>query len=419
MKLFTTFLSGIFLFPLLSAAQSNYKPGYAVTLKGDTIKGYIDYQEWDTNPSSVNFKAESLTARTQKLDETNTTFFTITGMESYLRYSGRISRDEIKESRISGGRDTSFKMANVFLRILQTGKNISLYSYADVIKTRFYYTEPGTTVPQELVYHTYFSANPNDNNKTIDENRYIQQLSAVALKNNVFDDKLQRLFEIANYSKVSILKIVSYINGIAPSEQTLQGSNKAVNLYAGLGLNYTKFTVDGNYAKAGGTGASSIFPKATIGLNAYANPNTQRLVFKGEVSVTLNKYKSLYNNKVSPQIPVEYSFSQAVIGLSPQIIYNFYNAEDFKFFAGAGMEFQLYTYSNKKFQGQDGTNIQTGLAPFYFAKNDNPVVLKAGVLLKKKFQISAEYLTASQITMDPYFQLSSTSIRIGLCYMLF
>jgi len=34
------------LLPFISTAQTNYKPGYVVTLTGDTLHGFIDYKEW-------------------------------------------------------------------------------------------------------------------------------------------------------------------------------------------------------------------------------------------------------------------------------------------------------------------------------------------------------------------------------------
>ena len=46
------------LFPFFTNAQSNYKPGYLVTIKGDTLHGLIDYRQWDNNPGAVAFKKE-------------------------------------------------------------------------------------------------------------------------------------------------------------------------------------------------------------------------------------------------------------------------------------------------------------------------------------------------------------------------
>ena len=41
------------LLPLLSIAQSNYKPGYVVDIKGDALHGYLDQKEWGHNPKST------------------------------------------------------------------------------------------------------------------------------------------------------------------------------------------------------------------------------------------------------------------------------------------------------------------------------------------------------------------------------
>jgi hypothetical protein len=56
MKYFYKLLFAAFLMPVISIAQSNYKPGYVVTLKGDTLTGLIDYREWNNNPKNIRFK---------------------------------------------------------------------------------------------------------------------------------------------------------------------------------------------------------------------------------------------------------------------------------------------------------------------------------------------------------------------------
>jgi len=56
MKYFYLPLLLLLLFPFFASAQSNYKPGYVVTLPDDTIHGFIDYKEWDKNPEKISFK---------------------------------------------------------------------------------------------------------------------------------------------------------------------------------------------------------------------------------------------------------------------------------------------------------------------------------------------------------------------------
>ena len=54
-------LNCIVLFMMLSSgihAQQNYIPGYIINIDGDTLKGYINYQNWGSNPKKVYFKKE-------------------------------------------------------------------------------------------------------------------------------------------------------------------------------------------------------------------------------------------------------------------------------------------------------------------------------------------------------------------------
>jgi len=37
------------------SAQKNFIDGYIITLKKDTLKGKIDYREWNLNPSLIHF----------------------------------------------------------------------------------------------------------------------------------------------------------------------------------------------------------------------------------------------------------------------------------------------------------------------------------------------------------------------------
>ena len=39
-------------------SQSNYYEGYVVKNNGDTLKGYIDYRNWEYSPVSFNFKVK-------------------------------------------------------------------------------------------------------------------------------------------------------------------------------------------------------------------------------------------------------------------------------------------------------------------------------------------------------------------------
>src|SRR3978361_563738 len=118
MKYFYKALFIAFLLPVFSFAQSNYKPGYVITLKGDTIRGVIDYREWSSNPVSIDFKT-SVTDKARKYDGKEIRYFNIGGLESYQRYSGPISMDPTDKDHLSSTKDTSQREATVFFKVVQ------------------------------------------------------------------------------------------------------------------------------------------------------------------------------------------------------------------------------------------------------------------------------------------------------------
>jgi len=143
-------LSLIILFPICSKAQSNYEPGYVVTLSGDTLHGYIDYKEWDSNPQKISFKKDIGSNEKQEYSPKNAGAFEVTGFETYKQFAIWVSQDKLDVSELSKGIDSTKKRNTVFLRVLNSGKNVTLYAYNDDLKERFYIQE-GNNEPYELI----------------------------------------------------------------------------------------------------------------------------------------------------------------------------------------------------------------------------------------------------------------------------
>src|SRR6185312_1262193 len=171
----------VLLLPLFSAAQSDYKPGYVVTLKGDTVHGFINLRNWDSNPTDISFKS-SANSGEQRFTVNDIKLFNIPGFVAYRRFTVHISLDETNTLRLVTGRDTSYKVDAVFMRELQRGKNIALYAYADQIKTRYYVGEYPDYTPTELVYRVYLDdgAVSEKHGRSVNENTYLKQLFALA-----------------------------------------------------------------------------------------------------------------------------------------------------------------------------------------------------------------------------------------------
>lgn len=214
MKIFYRFFLATFLLPILSLAQGNYKPGYIVTLKGDTIPGYIDYRGWDMNPDYVKFKKAQASA-VEKLTVNEINSFSVNKITSYKKYTGPLSMDNANENNVQENRDTSFKIASVFLKVLQKGRNIALYSYSDNLKTRLFIGDQPDYQPVELVYRLYYDMDAVkifEHGRTVNENTYMWQLYNLATKYNAVSTALQRDIEDSTYREYYVLQVVKKIN---------------------------------------------------------------------------------------------------------------------------------------------------------------------------------------------------------------
>ncbi|TSD63511.1 hypothetical protein FFF34_018135 [Inquilinus sp. KBS0705] len=421
MKKLYKLLLAVLLLPAIAFAQSNFKPGYIVTLKGDTIRGMVDYQEWDNNPGAINFKTAD--AKINKYTPATISYFSIDNREEYQKYTGPISRDETYENRVLAGRDTSFFVGDVFLKVLQKGKTINFYEYTDAIKSRFFYNDHSDNTYHELVYRVYYNPDVVDRFKgrTVNENTYLQQLTSIALKAGVMDDKLQSMMEDANYNKIVLLKIASKMNGLSNADLRKKiNSDDASNfdVYAGVAASISKITPVDLYLANGGKPYSSVLPKALVGFNVYANPNTRRVVVTLELSVTLGKYESIYDNKIYPYKGIHYGYNQVIVSATPQVSYNFYNADNFKVFATFGFDISHYSYTNHIYEEQDGSEANYGRNPFQFYQFINSPAYKLGVLVNKRVQVYAYHVQGGYINYDSSFDQKQSTYQIGLNYIL-
>src|ERR1700743_1737242 len=256
------------LLPLFSFGQSNYKPGYVVTLKGDTLHGFIDYREWNSNPTLINFKTAVTDAKARKLTPVEIKFFNINGLEAYQLYTGPISMDATDAGHINNGRDTSFRTATVFFKVLQKGANLALYFYTDKLKLRLYVGESPGYTPVELGYRIYYNYGAEIVNQqrgvTVNENTYMQQLFALANKYQVLDNNLQINIEHTSYNSDDVMKIVSKINHISKAEyeKTHGPGGPKFDLFLGVAANINNISTSTSspYYTAGGKSVTSTSP---------------------------------------------------------------------------------------------------------------------------------------------------------------
>ncbi len=414
MKLFTNVLLLSFFVPFLAVAQSNYKPGYVVNLKGDTLRGFIDYREWSKNPAQFSFKSGTAEMPERVYTTQDAKAFAVNGSEYYECHVVHISLDPIELSGLEHMVDTSYRADTVFLRVLTKGRYLSLYTYNDNIKNRFYELEPGDSQPQELAYHVYISTDESSSIKYV--NRYRYQLQYIAQKNNVSDNKLATTLAQSHYEEADMLSIANIING-GGTKQFVSKSQFGSRLFAGLGVSNNNLQFTGYYSTPNG---SSISPKLSAGIDLFANKNVQQLFLRAELDVTMDTHTfsdlSISGDDYGPN---SLHFNQYTVALAPQVVFNIYNTDMLKVFISGGISFNFSTYPNSYFTQVffDNSTVKSSTIITYHSVWES-YPLKAGLFLNKKLEIYACYVLSAQLTDNFYsFDGSVKSYQAGINYL--
>lgn len=404
-------LSLLFLLPLLTSAQSNFQKGYVVTTSKDTIRGYIDYKERELNPESFNFKAE-INSKARVFSLTNCTAYVIDGLESFQRFAVDITTSTIDIATLSTGPDLRSRRDTVFLKVVQAGKNVTLYTYRDDVKLRFYVKDKDMDEPAELISQIYIKEGTNT---MVTGSAYRRQLLALLKKFNPAREG--KLSEALKYTKSDISKVVSWIN----DQELVKPKISSTRFFAGAGLNMTKAVYAGAtpFTNDAAVSNKSYSPVITAGVDLFANPAIGKTLYRLELSFMSNKNEISTTTGEIASAALSHSFNQYTVVLSPQVIYNIYNAARIKAFIGAGIGMNFSKYSNNIFTRYNSFRNETEvledeikLESFNFS-----IPVTAGVVINKKVELSAGYYFPSAITNYNTYSVSVKRVQVGVNYL--
>lgn len=416
MKHFLILLSLILLLPFFSAAQSNFKPGYVVTLKDDTLKGVIDYREWDNNPQQITYKSNDA-SQPQEFDARNAKAFGINGLEYYERYVVSVSQDPVDINKISSKLDTSYRTDTVFLHVLAKGKYLALYSYNDAIKLRFYLSETANLqLPQELEFHAFY--NPDATYTVHYVRRYRIQLQYEAENRN---NSLSSLISEADYNESDLVKVVNKING--NSDLHLISKNLfGTRWFAGAAITHNKLEFIGNFSLANTSASNSVTPRINVGVDIFPNKTIQKLYFRLELSYAYGKYSFIYADEYSTPVGSSASLNLSQYNgiFTPQVVYNLYNSEQLKVFADVGMAINFSFYNHYRYTITYTNFPEKVFDDRYpqFSKIWAAFPFKAGIAIKKRVELYASYTPATTVCNgDTKFSASINSYSAGINYL--
>lgn len=415
MRNFYKILLAVFLLPALSYAQSNYKPGYVVNLKGDTLHGYINYKEWDKNPESFAFKRELNQSDPGLFTTKNVEAFAIIEQLYYERHVVSVSQDAIELSALAPTLDTAKKTDTVFLRILNKGRFAVLYSYKDDLKTRFYLKETGQIQPYELVYHAYYNKDQSEVIQYV--RRFRAQLVDLAQRTGTVDESLGRRITQGDYSESDLRKIVQNINGISSTDFTT-ANLFGVRFFAGVGVSYTQSKFTGPIEFTSAPVSKNTAPAVEAGMDFLINKNIQKLYLRVEAAFTYGQYSFLHSATGPAQGTTSLSFKLYDGMIVPQFVYNVFNKEQLKFFIDAGIGLNFVGYNDYKtittYESFPPTvqDKYPDFESFYFS-----FPFKAGLEVNKNIQFYAGFIPAASIDNHVFIKNAITTYQAGLNYL--
>ncbi|MGX5688446.1 hypothetical protein [Arcticibacter tournemirensis] len=154
----------------VSLSQKNYQPGYLISVNGDTVKGFIDYRNWEKNPDKITFK-KSNTPESSYTPELIKEF----GVKNEIYVSAIVNVEvsPFKTENLNYSAETTWRQDTAFLQTLVAGEK-SLYYYKDRNGKQQYFIRNGKDVDL-LLFKQYLVKN--ENGVFISANKqYLQQL---------------------------------------------------------------------------------------------------------------------------------------------------------------------------------------------------------------------------------------------------
>lgn len=394
MKLFSTFLLSFFSLTLF--AQSNYHEGYVVKNNGDTLTGFIDYREWALSPLSIHFKQNTSDKDPLTFDPRTIRSFGVSGMERYVSYIGPVTISKNLFPDLPDHLDTARESVTIFIKEITTGHYLTLYYQNDEVKKRYFIAD-GNNKPIELKYFQYYNEQKDVTEKWI----FRGDLATYINKYKSGDPRLMNKVYRMDFNLARFSSIVDDINGIKGVSKKTPG----IRLFAGLTGNYVNTTYENfNFVVIGDYGSSFYNSKThsgrpsaalNLGFDVFVNPNVQQFVFRTELSFTsINVSIDYPKRNKHPFVYDELSFTQFTGSLMPQLIYNFYNKENFKIYVDAGTSINLSSYNNQVIKDKTtGAEVNNRLVYHSFGIS---FPLRAGVTISKRTDISLFYTTPAK-----------------------
>lgn len=372
-------------------AQKIFYKGYIINNAGDTTQGFIEYKDWYTNPSSINFKRDSADPSAKTFTVNELKQFGIDGIEIYEKHLCEISMYATDLKSLTVGVSNNTEKKEVFLKTYNLSMGLKLYVYTDNLKERFFVSEAIDSIPVELIFKQYYQSK--DDSYIVKDEQYKQQIISLIYKyaggNQLLLNKVRHL----TYNLQPIYNLFADVTNtqhLKVNKKVKLSKIKVDFLVAG-GINIYQYKGYGTSVK--GTGLSPV-----IGIGMDIIPNKFREDYFFRIDFTYSKTSDTARNETI-QGTMRYVnsrfLSDQIVSLSPTFNYSLYHQKKFSIFAGAGLGLSLSLISedsrnNKSYNNGILVSESTYLEKFKFG-NWMDINFQAGVKVIKKIEVISGY----------------------------
>jgi hypothetical protein len=388
---------------LSTSAQSHFQPGWIVTEKGDTLHGNIDDPQWRTNPKRIKFRRSEDGSPTQTYGFQDITYFSIDGQDAYIRAFVKEDMSPVDPGTNPVDiRDTVIQ-DTVFLKVLVTGKRLSLYALTD--SKDHYYISDGSGHFDELIYKVRTVQLDNGGTREDVVNEFRHQLF-VFLPDQDSVSMAERI-ESLPFSERPLMRAVKDLNGSSNTTFVNQGAESSfitTQFYLGAGVSTSSLSFAGNDQGAKPMSFNhSAGPVGEFGVDFTSNQKWGDIALR--LSVTYWS-ASFSGTESDGQGTDTYKLSMSTITPSVDVIYSFYKTKAMKLFVGLGVGLNVASYPTSTYVQNDPNIIAQDRYDLHPspAKSWLNAHYRVGARIKRHFGVEIEAIPTGSLTNSVNFK---------------
>jgi len=218
-------------------SQTKFETGYVIDIQKDTIKGSIEYQNWDKTPKAIAFRSNNDSKSTICTPE-NIQSFSVAG-ERYVRAIVTIDESPSRDNELSDSETPQYKTDTVFLHVLIDGTKSLYYLKDKNLKEHFFIGQNGTYTTLVLIKYL---------NK-VDGVTFIQKKELFKGQLNIYLQEcssIQKKINSVSYSKNDLIKLFNEYYKCTQEKTAYQPELDKIKsefgILGGLSLTNLKFT---------------------------------------------------------------------------------------------------------------------------------------------------------------------------------